>query len=85
MKKLLTYTFHILISSLLISCGGGDGSTASNQQYIASIATDESDTTLDLYSTIEDNPELVFLESFSLGYGAMNYLTDQGSVPSRQA
>jgi 1-phosphatidylinositol phosphodiesterase len=83
MSKLLTYPIVVLTAALLISCGGGGGSTVS-QQYIANITTDESETTLDLYATSEDDPEVLYLESFSLGYGSMNYLNDQGAVPAWQ-
>lgn len=79
MRKFATRLLTMLSFCVLISCDSGGVST-----YIASITTNESETTLDLFLTTEDETELTYLESFTLGYGGMSYLNDQGSVPEWQ-
>lgn len=79
-RKLAACLLTMVLCSALIGCGS-DGSSNS---YIATITTDESETTLDLYATTADETEVTYLESFNLGYGGMNFLIDQGSVPDWQ-
>lgn len=74
------------IALLLSACGSGS-SDQSKTSPVASIFTDENETTLHLYATSEQNEQgndFNLIESFDLGYGGMNFLIGQGTVPNWQ-
>lgn len=82
------YKFIFLTTLFLALCACGSGSSNQNPTSpVATIYTDENETTLHLYATSNqaDQPnDFTYLESFSLGYGGMKFLIDQGSVPDWQ-
>jgi 1-phosphatidylinositol phosphodiesterase len=80
-RAILFCVLTMLFCPVLIGCGADSDYPRS---YIATITTNEDETTLDLYQTMESQSEVTYLESFHLDYGGMSFLIDQGSVPDSQ-
>ena len=73
----------IIIFALFSACGN-DSSDSNPATYVAHITCEEGDTTLQFVSLTEngkDMPAVSVLQTVSLGYGVMQYLVNQGSVP----
>jgi len=82
----MTRRFFVLLIAIfaLLSACGDDSFDSSRATYVAYITCDEGDTTLKLVGLTENGteiPTVTVLQTLSLGYGVMKYLTNQGSVP----
>ena len=77
------FVLLIIIFALFSACGN-DSSDSSPATYVAHITCDEGDTALQFVSLTEngtDMPTVSVLQTVGLGYGVMEYLINQGSVP----
>lgn len=95
--KMLICNLLLLVSIFLSSCGGdsisnpkecGGDSNSNPKEYGIQIALDQSDTTLQLVEFDMNGgpaPATEILMTVSLGYGSVDYLINQGSVPDWQS
>ena len=80
----------ILVTLIFSSCGGGNVTPGSEDgpnsevSYVVNVATDSTDTTIQLLRLTDDGvmqPNVEILDAVSLGYGAVDFISSSGSVP----
>ena len=82
----------ILVAVILSSCGGSSVTPASENNpteasYVVNVATDSTDTTIQLLRLMDDGlmqPTVEIVDTVSLGYGAVDFISSSGSVPEGQ-